>query len=264
MSNRKVEVLFTPAEFEALHGRDLSATTCVVFDILRATSSIITALANGAAAVIPVEQISEAVQFKSAAPTVLLAGERDGFRITSQLTGNIDFDLGNSPREFKPERVRGKTIVLTTTNGTRALKACGAAGKVLVGSFLNMNTIARHIRLSADTDLLLICSGTHEEASYEDTLAAGSLVDLLLPLFKDGKIADSAHLARNAFLLARIDLEGAMQFARNGRRLLGIPELREDVAFCLRRDVFPLLAQLEKNGRITPLRLVNEIEIPSS
>src|SRR5690349_12641753 len=96
----KIEVLFSPAEFEALHKCDLSKTTCVVFDVLRATSSIITALANGARNVTPVATIEEAVREKERYSATLLAGERDGFRITKKLTGGVDFDLGNSPREF--------------------------------------------------------------------------------------------------------------------------------------------------------------------
>src|SRR5690348_2998573 len=126
----RVEVLFTPAEFEALKQRDLRETLCVVFDVLRATSSMITALARGAAGIIPVQEIDEALSIRRREPDVLLAGERDGVRITSDLTGSIAFDLGNSPREFTSETVKGKIIVMTTTNGTRGLRACAAAQTV--------------------------------------------------------------------------------------------------------------------------------------
>src|SRR5689334_12937954 len=118
-----LEVLFAPAEFVALRERDLRDTVCVVFDVLRATSSMVTALANGAEAIIPVSEIAEALAIQERNPRVLLAGERDGVRIQSALTGGIAFDLGNSPREFTRENVSGKTIVITTTNGTRALRA---------------------------------------------------------------------------------------------------------------------------------------------
>src|SRR6266851_1491819 len=114
-----LEVLFAPAEFSALSQRDLSETVCVVFDVLRATSSIVTALGNGATAIVPVAEISEALAVRQKHPEVLLAGERDGLRIQANLTGSIAFDLGNSPREFTPDKVRGKTIAMTTTNGTR-------------------------------------------------------------------------------------------------------------------------------------------------
>lgn len=247
---RKLEVLFSPAEFEALRGRDLSQTTCVVFDILRATSTIVTTLANGATAVIPVATIPEALEHKAARPEVLLAGEREGFRITAELTGSIDFDLGNSPREFTEDRVAGRTIVMTTTNGTRALKACAAAREVLTGSFLNLKAVAERILANPDGDLLLVCSGTHEEASFEDTLAAGALADLIWSHFALEHVADSAQIARGIYKREEKDLGAAMSQARNGRRLLGIRELREDVAYCLRRDVLELNAQLRPDGSL--------------
>src|SRR6266568_1109336 len=114
-----LEVLFTPAEYALLGQRDLSETVTVVFDVLRATSTIVTALANDATAILPVAEIAEALSIRRRRPEVLLAGERDGVRIKSDLTGSIDFDLGNSPREFVTEKIIDRTIVLTTTNGTR-------------------------------------------------------------------------------------------------------------------------------------------------
>lgn len=245
-----LEVLFTPAEFAALPQRDLSRTACVVFDVLRATTTMLTALANGAAGIIPVAEISEAVALRRQRPEVLLAGERDGVRILKELTGGVDFDLGNSPREFMPKKVAGKTIVMTTTNGTRALRACAGAQATLVASFVNLHAVARHIELVAPEKLLLVCAGTHEEAAYEDTLGAGALCDLIWPQFAGGHIADSAEIARNIFLAAKDDLPGAMRHARNGRRLLALPELRDDVPLCLRRDALNLLAALQSDGAV--------------
>src|SRR5690349_18036474 len=142
MNGTTLEVLFTPAEFAGLDGRDLSETVCVVFDVLRATSSMVTALANGAKVVIPVSEISEALALRRKYPQILLAGERDGVRILSAQTGSISFDLGNSPREFTSEIVRGREIVTTTTNGTRALRACSRAWTTYVCSFLNLRATA--------------------------------------------------------------------------------------------------------------------------
>src|SRR5689334_18434665 len=104
----KLEVIFTPAEIRELAGRNLGNTTCVVFDILRATTSIITALANGAERIIPVQEIKEAIAIQQREPHVLLAGERDGIRIRANAGGGIDFTFGNSPREFTREKVAGK------------------------------------------------------------------------------------------------------------------------------------------------------------
>src|SRR5262245_5539783 len=101
----KLEVILSPAEFALLQQRDLSQAVCVVFDVLRATTSMITALANGAEAIIPVAEIAEALALRQKNPKLLLAGERDGVRIRAELTGSLDFDLGNSPREFTAEKV---------------------------------------------------------------------------------------------------------------------------------------------------------------
>ncbi len=243
---KTLELLFTPAEFAALPHRDLSGTVCVVFDVLRATSTLVTALANGAAAVIPVTEIAEARAWREKLPGVLLAGERDGVRIGGAAAPGVEFDLGNSPREFTPGTVRGKTIVTTTTNGTRALRACAAAKIVLAGSFLNLRATAKHLAALNPENVLLVCSGTGEAAAFEDTLAAGALVDLLAG--SHASLRDSAQMARELFFRFESDLESAMQLSTNARRLLANPDLRDDVAFCLRRNVFTLVTIMGQDG----------------
>ena len=249
-----LEVIFTPAEFAALRQRDLSRTVCVVFDVLRATSSMITALANGAREIIPVCEIAEAVALRQARPELLLAGERNGLRILRAQTGSVDFDLGNSPREFTRERVGGRSLAMTTTNGTRALQACCGARRVLVGSFLNLGAVADWLRREGVTDLLVVCSGTHEEAAYEDVLGTGALCDALWAQFVSEHVADSAQVAREIYQQGRGDLLVAVQRARNARRLLALPDLREDVAVCLQRDSLPVLAELCADGAVRMLK----------
>jgi 2-phosphosulfolactate phosphatase len=243
-----LEVLFTPADFAALNQRDLSDTFCVVFDVLRATSTIATALANGATAIIPVAEIAEALALRQQDSGLLLAGERGGFRIMAELTGSISFDLGNSPLEFTPERVSGRRIAATTTNGTRALRACAPACTVVTGSFLNLRAIAQLIDAQRPAHLLLVCSGTHDQAAYEDVLAAGALCESVWPAYSTGAIADSAVMARHLFLLAQADLPAAFAQSRNGRRLLALPELRADVAYCTQRDILEVVPELGKDG----------------
>lgn len=245
-----LEVLFTPAESAALSQRDLSETVCVVFDVLRATSTMATALANGAEAIIPVADIPEALAIRQRRPEVLLAGERDGVRIEANLTGGVAFDLGNSPREFTPELVRGRTIVMSTTNGTRALRACAQARAVLACCFLNLRATAEFITQQEPQHLLLVCSGTLEEAAYEDTLGAGALSELVWHRYARGRVADSAGMARRLFHSAHKDLLGAFSESRNGRRLLGKPELKDDVAFCARVDRLNLVAELNREGEV--------------
>lgn len=243
-----LEVTFTPAEFAALRQRDLSRTVCVVFDVLRATTSMVTALANGAREIIPVGEIAEAVALRQARPELLLAGERDGMRILRARTGSVDFDLGNSPREFTRERVGGRALAMTTTNGTRALQACRGARRVLVGSFLNLRVVADWLADERVEDLLVVCSGTLEQASYEDVLGAGALCDAVWEQFAGGPVADSAQVAREIFRQGSGDLLAAVQRARNARRLLALPGLREDVACCLQRDTVNVLAELGADG----------------
>ena len=248
-----LEVLFTPADFAALATRDLKNTACVVLDVFRATSTMITALANGASTIIPVGEISEALAIRKREPDVLLCGEREGLRIRAALTGGIDFDFGNSPREFTKEKVAGRTLVMTTTNGTQALRACARAKQVLIGSFLNLQATADLLARQNPENLLVVCSGTFEQAAFEDVLAAGALCDVLWEKCEGGAISDSAQMSRQLFQLAQNNLLNAAQQSRNGRRLFSRPELREDVAFCLQRDIYNFVAMMQPDGIIRQL-----------
>ena len=234
----KIEVILTPAELPALAGRDLGETACVVFDVLRATSTIVTALANGASAIIPVSEISEAMDIGKKRPEILLGGVRNGVKIR---TAEGEFDFGNSPREYTPEKVRGKTIVSTTTNGTRVLRACTHAKTVLAGSFLNLGATAKYLREQNFENILLVCAGTRENTALEDVLAAGALGEIL----GTAELSDAAQIALAVFGRAKGDLSGAVSKSENAMRLLAIPDLREDVEFCLQQDVFDFVAARE-------------------
>lgn len=250
MTATRLEVILSPAEFATLAQRDLSRAVCVVFDVLRATTSMITALTNGAESIVPVGDIPEALALKAQRPEVLLAGERDGLRIRTNLTGSIDFDLGNSPREFTPERVRGKTIVMTTTNGTRALRTCVNARTVLVGTFLNLRATTVWLTNNLPQEVLLVCSGTFEEPALEDILAAGAMCERLWPYYSTGHVSDSAELARRVYPLFQPNLLDAMKHSRNGRRLLAHPELRDDVWLCVQRETTRIVAALQSDGSV--------------
>ena len=245
-----LEVLFAPAEFTLLSQRDLRQTVCVVFDVLRATSTMVTALGNGATAIAPAAEIAEALAIRQRQPEILLAGERDGIRIEGRLTGGLGFDLGNSPREFTAAKVGGKTVAMTTTNGTRALRACAPAAAVLLGSFLNLRATAEFIERQHPPHLLMVCSGTLDQAAYEDVLGAGALCDMVWPQYAAGTVADSAHMARRLFRIEQDDLLGAVAQSRNGRRLMANPDLRDDVAFCVQRDLVGFAAEMGKDGLV--------------
>jgi 2-phosphosulfolactate phosphatase len=282
----KIDAILSPAELSALAKRDLQNATCVVFDVLRATSTFVTALHHGAKAVIPVAEISEALVLRQKQPDLLLGGERNGVRIRAAQTGGVDFDLGNSPREYTPEKVHGKTIVSTTTNGTRALSAGAGAQSVLAASFLNLTATAKFIQKLQPIQIVLVCAGTRENVATEDVLAAGALAQMLIgwgetpgePKEKQShsgsrlrgdeaatavqaqgrsprqkyacELSDSVETALSAWQKAKSNLLDVVSEAENARRLLGISELRDDVAFCLQRDVYNLVAVLGRDGAI--------------
>lgn len=249
----KLEVVLGPSEFAALAARDLSASTCVVFDVLRATSSMLTALNQGAEEIIPVVEIAEALAVKQARPDVMLAGERQGLRITRELTGSLDFDFGNSPRDFAPEKVRDKTIAWTTTNGTRALRASARAEMILLGALVNLSAVADVLKQLRPKQLVLVCAGTFEDSAFEDQFAAGALIDLLQTHTAKEALDDSAHLVWHAF--RHVFEESALVASSlNARRLLAQPALAPDVAICLQRDSIQLNASMLSDGSVRPMR----------
>jgi 2-phosphosulfolactate phosphatase len=249
-----VEVILSPAEFGPLAQRDLSGTTCVVFDVLRATSSMITALNNGTEAIIPVSEIPEALDIHRGSPQSMLAGERHGVRINRELTGNVDFDFGNSPREFTPDKVASKSIIWTTTNGTRALRACLGAEMTLIAALLNLRAVTETLDTLRPKQLVIVCAGTFEEVAYEDTFAAGALMDRLAHLWQRSNVTDSARIAHATFLQANKSTEAIKTSARNARKLLSVPDLAADVDVCLQTDSIHLNASLLPDGSVRPMR----------
>ena len=246
---KRIHAILTPAELPALRPADLADTLCVVFDVLRATSTFVTALQHGAKKIIPVCEISEALAEWQKDPQVLLAGERDGVKIGPSLTGGITFDLGNSPREFVPEVVRDRIIISTTTNGTRALGACRPAQMVLAGAFLNLGATARFILAQPAERILLVCAGTGSQTALEDVLGAGALARRLLEQ-QEFALTDAAALALRAGELTGHELVEALCNTDNGKRLRSQSDLRIDVPFCAQTDVFDLVAGLSDDGLI--------------
>ncbi len=165
----KLNVFELPTQFEP---EELSGTTAVVIDVLRATTTILYALDAGAAEVIPCLEIDDALAAAAGYPRaqVVLGGERGGLRIEG-------FDLGNSPLEYDAPAVAGKTVVMTTTNGTRAMTRCHAAEEVLLGAFVNAAALTS--RLMSRQRIALICAGSNDEVTRDDVLFAGLLVDRL-------------------------------------------------------------------------------------
>jgi 2-phosphosulfolactate phosphatase len=184
------------------------------------------------------------VAWKLREPEILLGGERDGKRILANQTGSIDFDLGNSPREYTPERVGGREIVMTTTNGTRALAACARAGGTHPVAFPNLESTMEHLAANPLERLVLVCAGTGEDIAFEDVLAAGAAAAWWVSRGGDVELSDAATVAWRTWQSAEADLFGAMRHSRNGRRLLGQPEFAGDVPYCLRRNVSRVVAEM--------------------
>lgn len=164
----KVRIIDTAKKAE---NRDFQGKNVVVIDVFRATSVMITALKNGAKKIYPSKDIAEALEKNKVTVDSLLAGERYGAKIEG-------FDLGNSPFEFSEEVVKGKTICMTTSNGTRAIKNSMSGDNIYIASFLNLSAIVKKL-LEDKKDVVIICSGTEDKFSLEDCLCAGFIVDRL-------------------------------------------------------------------------------------
>jgi 2-phosphosulfolactate phosphatase len=227
--------LVAPARF--------AGAVAVVIDVLRAATTIIHALAAGCAAVRPCTEVEEARQLADGMPAgrVLLAGERDG----RPLPG---FDLGNSPREFTCTVCRGSTLVLTTTNGTRALLHAGQAARVLVAGFVNYSAVCEQLRHEA-RPVHILCAGDHGEVALEDTLLAGALVDFL-SYHAETRLNDGARLAWDCFEHHGQVLDGALEVSAGGTRLLALG-YDDDVRAAARVDQFTLVPELRRD----PLRV---------
>lgn len=219
-----IEVCFTPQDY--LRQTISRHHTVVVIDVLRATSSIITALSNGCTQFIPVATVEEALEKKLEVPGALLAGERQALHIEG-------FDLGNSPFEYSRAAVAGKTIIMSTTNGTVALKAAERAERVYVGAFVNAAAICS--RLLADRqDVVLLCAGTQGCFSLEDALCAGLIVGRLKDKAKLGDTALAAHAMYRDF---SGDLVARVKESSHAGYLVSIG-FDEDVSYCLHSDMY--------------------------
>jgi 2-phosphosulfolactate phosphatase len=218
-----IDIALCPSEIRLFETIDLSRTTAVVFDVLRATSTMITGLEYGVERFLPVETVEAARARRALDPKVLLAGERGGLPLEG-------FDLGNSPAEFK--EIRGKSVVLTTTNGTVALHRVRHAKRVYVGALLNLDALAQVLDGEDSTDVLLVCSGTGEEFAIEDAIAAGGLVDRL----PHNSLSDAALLVKSLYREAGSDPASYLRRSRNGRALAGIGK-EQDVEECARVSV---------------------------
>lgn len=233
MIKAKLETCFSPALYNP-DGQNNSII--VIIDILRASSSICTAFANGALSIIPVSDANEAKNYKSKG--YLVAAERDGFI--------LDFaDFGNSPFNFSRERVEGRTIVYSTTNGTGIINLASAGYMIVIGSFLNLGALTRWL-VNEKKDVLLFCAGWKNRFNIEDSVCAGSIAEKLINSGSFSTICDSTLAAMDLWSLAKPDISGYMEKAAQRSRLRD-KNLDDCIEFCLTPD-FTDKIPVMKNG----------------
>lgn len=242
----------------ALHAHFLPALTTpdalregivVVLDILRASTTITTALVNGAAEVIPFQEVTEAEAASQVYPreAVILGGERGGLPIPG-------FDCGNSPSEYSSERVAGKQVLFTTTNGTLAMMHCKLASHVVIGSFVNLAAVVAHLATQHQGRAVhLLCAGTGRSVTREDTLCAGAIAHGLQDLIGDDTTHnDQTTLALDAWRavlrgqeqITPTQLQIELRNTQGGRNLQRIG-LEADLADCAALDRYTLVPELK-------------------
>lgn len=234
MNRPSLEVCLSPA---LLHLYDVKNSIVVIIDVLRATSTICTALYNGAAKVIPVASVEECVNIGRQLQAIT-AGERDG-KIAEGLA------YGNSPFEYPRDFIEGKTVVLTTTNGTKLLHMAKDAIQITTGSFPNLSAVCEYL-VAQEQNVILGCAAWKDRINMEDTLFAGAVVSRIREHFSVN--CDSALAAETLYNTARNDLFGFMKQASHFQRLSRYG-LEKDIQYCLTPDGANVLPVL-KNGEL--------------
>ncbi|MCF8304345.1 MAG: 2-phosphosulfolactate phosphatase [Bacteroidales bacterium] len=217
MEKYTIEVSFSPALFPYRLTKDNYIT--VIVDILRATTSICAAFSNGVKEIVPVPSTEIAREYKQKG--YLVASERDGHV--------LDFaDFGNSAFNFMTEEVRGQSIVYSTTNGTKAIEMAKDSEQIVIGSFLNLNALAKWLS-EQNRNVLILCAGWKNKFNIEDSLFGGSLTEALLMYEKFEVKCDSAIAAHDLWELAKVDVLGYIEKAAHRHRLkrLGLDDVLE-------------------------------------
>ncbi|MBP89892.1 MAG: 2-phosphosulfolactate phosphatase [Planctomycetaceae bacterium] len=244
---KSINVHFLP---ELIPEQLLAKKTFVVIDVLRATTTIAHALAAGAKSVVPCLEVADVRQRKGElAGEVVLGGERDGVKIEG-------FDFGNSPAEYTAESVGGKTLLFTTTNGTRAMKRASGAAQVLLAAFANFSAVCD--RLSREQHIEVLCAGTNQEVAREDVLLAGAIVDDQHNSDSRISMNDQALLAADSWSRFRQDLADhetplheTLRSSRGGRNLIEIG-LERDIEIAAQIDTLYVVPKLDLGAwRIT-------------
>jgi 2-phosphosulfolactate phosphatase len=217
----------------------LSDRVVVVIDVLRATSVIVHAMSQGASEIIPLATVEEAFRMAKAFPRgfVILGGERENKEIPG-------FDLGNSPKEYVAERVKGKKLILTTTNGTRAFHTVSSGKEILAGSFFNIGAVAKRC-LESNRDLFIFPSGDRGNFSLEDTLCGGMLIDLIIKKEKKQIVlTDASYCGQLLYQRFKDNLLEAFRFSHHGKELIN-RGFEDDLAYCAQMDMTNIVPEFK-------------------
>lgn len=224
---------------------ELAGRAAVAIDVLRATTTITTALANGADTVVPVLTPDEAFQVVRDNPDreFLLGGERKAVLIPG-------FHAGNSPLEYPESRVKGRPLLFTTTNGTRAIRRAAGADRVYIASFLNAPAVAQELALLGK-DVAICCAGTHDQFSLEDTACAGAIIEFMSGPESHLELNDLGLVARELFRRYDGRIGDLLHQAEHGQTLLKLG-MSEDLFYCAQLGASTLLPQFVEGQVILP------------
>ncbi|MCW5898490.1 MAG: 2-phosphosulfolactate phosphatase [Flavobacteriales bacterium] len=242
----RVEVCFIPNQYP-YYAADMGVV--VVIDVLRATSAMVAAFESGVDRIIPVSTVEEAAQYLGR-PGYIAAAERNGEVVQG-------FQFGNSPLAYVGQDLRGKTIVMTTTNGTKAINLAKDAKMLVVGSFLNLTALSDWL-VKQDCNVLLLCSGWRDKFNLEDSVYAGAVMDRLLASGKFGLEEDSSIAAQYMFHAARDNFMGILKAAPRRRRIEQL-KLLSDVKYCLTPDQSTVIPVL-RDGEL--VRMETTVTVP--
>ena len=234
----KIDVILTAADIQPEKIKD---KIVVIIDVLRATSVMITALANGAKAVYPYKDIESVLENSKKSKSFVLGGERKGLKIEG-------FDFGNSPLEYTKEAVSGKDMFMTTSNGTRAIEnSANGSKKLFIAAFLNVESVAKKI-LEENDDTVIICSGTDNNFSLDDALCAGEIIRRVKEKNRDIQLTDIS-LAMKRLAETSLGIEETLEGSKHFEYLKTIG-FYGDMNHCFTMDMFDIVPEY-KNGVIT-------------
>jgi 2-phosphosulfolactate phosphatase len=228
--SKTIDVCLSP---DLIHIYDFEGKVAVVTDILRATSCMTTAFAHGVKEIVPVDSLEECLDY--GAKGFLTAAERNGKKVDG-------FNFGNSPYSYMESSLKGKSVAVTTTNGTRAIKlAKDRADEVVIGSFLNLSAVADFVN-QIDKDVVVVCAGWKGRVNLEDSLFAGALVDKLKGQYS--LELDAAKMALSLYDAAKSDMMAFLDGCNHIERLQKL-NIQKDINFCLNIDVYDAVPVLD-------------------